>query len=121
MSETINSYQDLIAWQKAYSLGKDVYRLSCSLPEAERFGLVASLRRLAVGIASHIAQAYGRGNTHDYVYFLKQARGEIYQLDTQLMFARDFKHVPDGAYQQVKHQLDECERVLGGLIRSLGG
>lgn len=121
MSEPINSYRDLIAWQKAYALGKSVYKLAGELPESERFGLIASLRRLSYGIASHIAQGYGRGNTGDYLYFLKQARGEIYQLDTQLLFSLDFGYLPTDRYQPVKAQLDESERVLAGLIRSLGG
>ena len=121
MSEPIRKYQDLIAWQRAYELGKQVYRLAGEFPEFERFGLMASVRRLAYGIASHIAQGYGRGNSKDYVCFLKQARGELYQLDTQLMFARDFQYLKIEVYDAVKGALDECERVLAGLIRSLGG
>jgi four helix bundle protein len=121
MSEPIKSYRDLIAWQKAYAMGKSVYRMAGSLPDAERFGLIASLRRGSIGVASHIAQGYGRGNTQDYLWLLKQARGEIYQLDTQLLFALDFSYVGKEEYDEVKAQLDEAERVLAGLIRSMGG
>lgn len=121
MSEAINSYRDLIAWQKAYRLGKSVYLAAGSLPESERFGLTSALRRLSYEIASRIAQGYGRGNTQDYIYFLKQARAEIYKLDTLLLFATDFKHIANELHQTLKSELDECERVLAGLIRSLGG
>ena len=117
----INSYKDLIAWQKAYALGKIVYAVAGKLPDVERFGLMASMRRLSYSVASHIAQGYGRGNTQDYVYFLKQARGEVYMLDTQLMFALDFGYLPKPEYEDVKSALDESERVLAGLIRSLCG
>lgn len=120
MSE-IKSYRDLIAWQKAYALGKRIYAMATRLPEQERFGLITSLRRCAINIASHIAQGYGRGNTQDYVWFLKQSRGEIYQLDTQLLFTLDFEYIKEDEYRDVKQQLDESERVLAGLIRSLGG
>ncbi len=115
----IKSYQDLIAWQKAYALGKTIYNLASTLPDAERFGLVSSLRRIAISVASHIAQGYGRGVRSEYIWFLKQARSELYALDTQLMFARDFRHIPDEEYDRVKSELDEAERVLAGLIRSL--
>jgi four helix bundle protein len=121
MPEPIKTYQDLIAWQRAFQLGKHVYKLAGEFPEFERFGLIASLRRLAYGIASHIAQGYGRGNLQDYVYFLTQARGELYQMDTQLLFARDFQYLSSETFDGVKRSLDECERVLAGLIRSLGG
>jgi four helix bundle protein len=121
VSEPIKSYRDLIAWQKAFSLGKTVYAAAGRFPESERFGLSASIRRIAYAIASNIAQGYGRGNTSDYVWFLKQARGEIYVLDTQLLFALDFKHFGDDEYRRIKQELDESERVLAGLIKSLGG
>ena len=121
MGDPIKSYRDLIAWQKAYALGKHLYGLAGKLPEMERFGLIGSIRRGACSIASHIAQGYGRGNTSDYVWFLKQARGEIYMLDTQLLFALDFEYIPRDDYDGIKAELDESERVLAGLIRSLGG
>jgi four helix bundle protein len=121
VSEPIKSYRDLIAWQKAYAVGMTVYQVAGRLPEAERFGLMAAMRRVSTTIASNIAQGYGRGNQGDYLWFLKIARGEIYQLDTQLLFAVGFKYLPDDEYQKVKRELDEAERVLAGLIKSLGG
>jgi len=121
VSDPIKSYQDLVAWQRAFTLGKALYALSGKFPDGERFGLMNAVRRGAYTVASHIAQGYGRGNTHDYVWFLKQARGELYQLDTQLLFALDFKYISDDEHRRVKQQLDEAERVLAGLIRSLGG
>lgn len=119
MAEPIKSYRDLIAWQKAYALGKRVYGIAGKLPEHERFGLISTIRRTGINIASNIAQGYGRGNTADYLWFLKNARGEIYQLDTQLSFALDFNYIQRDEHESVKSDLDETERVLAGLIRSL--
>lgn len=119
MADPIRSYRDLIAWQRAFDLGKAVYIVAGKLPEYERFGLTSTLRRSSINVASHIAQGYGRGNTQDYVWFLKQARGEIYVLDTQLLFALDFGHIETETYSPIKSLLDETERVLAGLIRSI--
>ncbi len=38
---------------------------------------------------------------------------------TQLLFAIDFKHISQDMYDAVKEQLDEVERILAGLIRSV--
>ena len=120
MSEPIKSYRDLIAWQKAFQLGCKVHVLAGTLPETERFGLIAQLRRDARLAASQIAQGYGRGNTGEYVWHLKQARGTLYGLDTELLFALEFGYVDENVYGAIKAELDESERVLAGLIRSLG-
>lgn len=120
MSEAIQSYRDLIAWQKAFKLGMTLHRLAGNLPESEKFGLNAQLRRGSVEVASSIARGYGSGNRQDYLWFLKAARGELYKLDTQLLFALEFKYISEEAWGTAKSELDEAERVLAGLIRSLG-
>ncbi len=119
MAETIKTYRDLIAWQKAYALAKLVYGLASRLPEHERFGLIASIRRTAIAIPSQIAQGYGKGSTSDYLWHLKSARGHLYELDTQLLLCLDFQYITPDEYTPVKALLDETERVLAGLIRSL--
>ena len=115
----IESFRDLIAWQKAFALGVSVHRLAGEVPESERFGLAHQLRRGSVSVASNIAEGYARGSRSDYVRFLKIARGALYELDTQLMFALEFEYIEQDTYDEMKAQLDECERILAGLIRSL--
>ena len=70
-------------------------------------------------MASNIAEGYGRGSRPDYVRFLKIARGALYELDTQLLFSRRLEYLSNEAYQTVKAELDEAERILAGLIQSL--
>jgi len=115
----INSYKDLIAWQKAFNLGLRVHRAAGSLPDQERFGLISQLRRAAIFAPSYIADGYGRGGP-DYPRLLKSARGVIYEMDTQLLFAKELEYITPERYTPLKADLDEAERVLAGLIRSLG-
>jgi len=46
----INSYRDLLVWQKAMVLAKQVYRMTRGFPGDERFGLIAQMRRAAVSV-----------------------------------------------------------------------
>jgi four helix bundle protein len=115
----IESFRDLVAWQKAFALGVKVHRMASELPDTERFGLAGQLRRGAVATASNIAEGYGRGSRSDYIRFLKIARGALYELDTQLMFAVELAYIERPAYEETKSQLDESERDLAGLISSL--
>lgn len=118
-SQPIRTFRDLIAWQKAYALGLSIHRLTRTFPAEERFGLTSQLRRAGVSIASNIAEGYGRGGRPDYVRFLKMARGSLYEADTQLSFSLDFGYVQPDEHGPVMSQLQECERVLAGLIRAL--
>jgi four helix bundle protein len=71
MSESrINSYKDLIVWQKSYELVKEVYRETAKLPKEEVFSLQSQARRCAVSIVSNIAEGSNRKTKKDYVHFL---------------------------------------------------
>jgi len=56
----VESYRDLIVWQKAMDLVVAVYRETDTWPSTEKFGLVQQLRRCAVSVPSNIAEGKGR-------------------------------------------------------------
>ncbi len=112
----IRSYEDLIAWQRAYELILSVYACTRIFPDEERFGLCQQMRRAAVSIASNIAEGYGRGSRADYARFLEMARGSAYELQTHARIARDLGYVDADTMPQL---VAEVERLLNGLIRSV--
>lgn len=115
----IRSYRDLVAWQKAMDFGIEVYKTTKTLPDSERFGLVSQLRRAAVSVASNIAEGYGRGTRSDYLRFLRTARGSLYEIDTQMLLAARLEYLTSNAYETIHERLNECGRLIAGLIRSL--
>ena len=113
----VKTFRDLIAWQKAMVLAKEVYQLTKELPDTERFGLVVQMRRAAVSIPSNIAEGHGRESRTDYLRFLRIARGSLMELQTQLILTSEMNlaHPPE----PLQDLLAETDRVLQGLIRSL--
>lgn len=85
----LNSYKDLIVWQKSYELVKLVYSLTSDLPNNEQFGLVSQMRRCAISIPSNIAEGQQRNNVKEYRQFLGIAQGSAAELETQLLLCRD--------------------------------
>ena len=74
MEHKVRSYRDLVAWQKARVLVREVYLLTATFPVGERFGLVSQMDRAAVSIPSNIAEGYGRSTTQDWVRFSGENR-----------------------------------------------
>ncbi|WKZ26312.1 MAG: four helix bundle protein [Candidatus Paceibacterota bacterium] len=56
----MQSYKDLIVWQKNFELVKSVYNLTKQFPREELYGLVSQMRRSAVSIPSNLAEACRR-------------------------------------------------------------
>ncbi len=52
----VNDYKELLAYQKAYELVLLIYRMTCSFPKEETYGLSCQIRRAAVSVPSNIAE-----------------------------------------------------------------
>jgi four helix bundle protein len=72
-SGKVNSYRDLLVWQKGMALAKVIYKLTACFPDAERFGLVIQMRRAAVSVPSNIAEGQARQGRREFVHFLSHA------------------------------------------------
>jgi four helix bundle protein len=84
----VQSFRDLLVWQRSIQLTVAIYRLSQSFPHEEIYGLTSQIRRSAVSVPSNIAEGQGRLNTGEFRQFLGVARGSNCELQTQLEIAR---------------------------------
>ena len=115
----IRSHRDLVVWQKAMDLVVTVYRATESFPKAETYGLTSQIRRAVTSIPANIAEGQGRRLTKEFVYFLANARGSLWELDTHLESATRLGFLNSDTHQELQSQLDEVGRMLNGLMRSV--
>jgi len=66
----VQSYRQLIAWQKGMHFVAEVYRVTRTFPKEEMYGVTSQLRRAAVSIPSNIAEGQGRQTTGEFRQFL---------------------------------------------------
>ena len=83
----MKSFRELDAWKYAMELTNCVYDLVKKFPGEERYALGDQLRRAVVSIPSNIAEGFGRDSHKDFAHFLSQARGSLYEVETQLEIA----------------------------------
>jgi len=112
-------FKDLLVWQKAMELARQVYRASNVFPKDETFGLRSQLRRAVVSVPSNIAEGHGRLTDNLFRIFLAQARGSLYEVQTQVMLASDFGFFNAGDAANILQNADEVARMLNGLLNSL--
>ena len=114
----ITSYKELVAYQKAYQLVIQIYRISKSLPAEELYGLISQIRRCAVSIPSNIAEGYMRG-TREYVQFLKIALGSAAELETQLSICKDLGYLDENTVHETIELCNEVIRLLKTYIQKV--
>src|SRR5208337_5104789 len=114
----IRTFRELVAWQKGMVLAKRIYVATREMPRNEQFGLTIQIRRAAVSIPSNIAEGFGRQSRPDLLKFLRIARGSLNEAATQLELAYDLEMLRRN--NQLDGMVEEVDRVLQALIRSLG-
>lgn len=112
-------FTDLVVWQRAMELVKQVYVLSKKFPADERYALTDQLRRAVVSIPSNIAEGSGRSSNADYAHFLSIARGSLYETMTQLRIAVDLGYIPELS-EDINSKIDEVGRMLGAMLKKYG-
>ena len=114
-----SNFKDLVVWKKAMALVTDVYRLTRSFPDEEKFGLANQLRRAAVSIPSNIAEGQGRRTPKMFQLFLNNARGSLLEVETQLLIAHNLNYIGREELEGIQGNVHEVARLLSGLTRSL--
>ena len=119
IKSSIKSHRDLIVWQKAMDFVVSVYRATETFPKSETYGLTSQIRRAATSIPANIAEGQGRRFTKEFLYFLANARGSLWELDTHLESAMRLGFLQPDLHARLRTQMDEVGRILSGLIRSV--
>ncbi len=112
-------YKDLVVWQKAIGLVKDIYKSTQSFPKEELYGLTNQIRRCAVSIPANLSEGYGRSGTQEYIQFVSIALGSATELETLLLIANQLSMLDDGHYKRLSTELESILRMLQKLRQSL--
>lgn len=115
----LNSYKDLIVWQKAMDLAEEVYLLSKRFPKEEQFAFTYQIRRAVVSVPSKIAEGKGRTSKAEYLHFLSVANGSLSEVDTQLLLAVRIGYLDQHQVTEALNLREEVSRMLAALRTKL--
>lgn len=115
----MESYRELIMWQKAMDLVEEVYRLVKLLPREETYALSDQMRRAAVSIPSNIAEGHGRNSEREFLRFLSIAQGSRAELDTQIEICIRLKYVDMEQVVTAQKLSNEVGKMLRKMMQNL--
>lgn len=112
---SVGRFEDLIAWQKARVLTRDVYRVTRVGAFARDFGLCSQMQRAAVSVMSNIAEGFERKGSAEFCQFLTIAKASCAELRSQLYVALDVGYREGPQFDELKLQAEEVSRITSGL------
>ena len=97
----IRRFEDLIAWQKARQLAKDIYQVIALRAFSRDFGLRDQLRRASVSIMSNVAEGFDRGGRAEVHQFLVIAKASCAEVRSQLYVANDAGYISEDDFSKL--------------------
>jgi four helix bundle protein len=112
-------YQDLVVWQIAEELRREVYRLTEGGAAAKDFRFRDQLRQAAGGIGTNIAEGFGRLGAREFVQFLRYAYASGLETAQWIEDGVVRKHWTPEEVAAANRALERLNPALLALIRYL--
>ncbi len=114
----IETYKDLIVYQKAYASSLRVHKISIKFPSFEKVELGGQIRRATKSIALNIAEGFGRQSSlEDFRNFLKIALGSCQEVKVLLDYSKDLEYISREEYNELMNDYEEISKMLVKMIK----
>jgi four helix bundle protein len=115
----VNSYKDLLVWQKAIDISVEVYQITNNFPQTEIYGLTNQIRRASNSVSLNIAEGYGRNSTKSYIAFLNIANASLLELESGLYLSEKLNFIKTNNLEKIYQMIIEESKMLVSLISKL--
>jgi len=117
MPEHAANFRDLIVYQKANAVAKEVFILSQRFPREETYALADQVRRSSRSVGAQIAEAWGkRRYERHFVSKLTDADGEQYETQHWLDIALECGYVTREEAERLNDGLAQVGRMLNSMM-----
>lgn len=111
------SFKDMVVWQNAIAVSKEVFEMTISLPKSEDYGLTSQIRRSANSVSANVAEAFGRKSKKDKSIFYVYARGSAFETQSHLEYGQKvgyFSNINETVeqYSNIIHDLNKIIKAL---------
>jgi four helix bundle protein len=114
-----HNFLELKVWQKSMTLSKALFIMTKSFPKDEKFGLISQINRAGVSIPSNIAEGTSRNSNKDFSRFLQISLGSCFEIETQLILAKDFEYISVEKAKELISLVKEVQKMIKGFMYTL--
>lgn len=94
----------------------ECYKLTKTLPDSEKFGMISQIRRAALSVHLNIAEGSSRKSEAERKRYYEIARGSVIEIDAALDIATDLDYLKEKSFDKLAEAMIRCFKILSGLI-----
>ena len=111
-------FEKLEVYQDARIYVRQVYLLTSTFSEKEKYGLCSQLQRAAVSIVSNIVEGTSRASNKEKERFIEIAYGSLLETFCQFQIAVDLGYIQQPQLDELQIQIDKIANRLSALKHS---
>lgn len=113
------NFRNLDVWESSMKLVTEIWKVTATFPDFERYGIISQINRSAISIPSNIAGGSSKSSNTYFINFLKPLLDSAFELETQLLISRKMYFLPDAGLKRLKNLIHGIQKQLSGLIQYL--
>ena len=115
----MESFRDLIVYQRSYRMALEIYKRVMSYPKEEMFGLTSQMKRASTSIPLNIAEGYGkRENPNEFKRFLLMSIGSCDEMRVLIDLSKDLGLIEEEEHRKYEKEYVEIGKMLTVLRRN---
>ena len=111
-------FEKLEVYQDARIYVRQVYLLTSTFSEREKYGLCSQLQRAAVSIVSNIVEGTSRASNKEKERFIEIAYGSLLETFCHFQIAVDLDYIQQPQLDELQIQIDKIANKLSALKHS---
>jgi len=115
----MKTVEDLDVFKLSHSLALEIYEITKSFPEEEKFGLISQMRRAAYSIPINLIEGAHRLSSREYRQFVGIARGSTGEIKYQLLLVKDLRYISEEEYIDLLSKYERVSQMLTKLSKTL--
>ena len=110
-------FQDLLAYQKSFSLAMRIFEITKSFPKEEMYSLTDQIRRSSRSVPANIAEAY-RKRVYPKSFHSKLTDSDAENSETQVWLEFSFKcnYINEVIYNELLNESNEVGKLINYMI-----
>ena len=114
MPKKIKSFEDLVVWQEARSLTREIYRLNRKIEKKKDWRLGSQITSASVSIMNNIAEGFESASDKRFANYLDIAKGSCGEVRSMLYVVLDNEYISDAEFKEL---YDRCVQLSKRLYK----
>lgn len=112
-------FEKLDVWQNSREFVKQIYEITNSFPEEERYGLTSQIRRASLSVSANISEGSSRDSNKDKARFINMSFSSAIEVLNFLILSNDLGFIERDKFQELRLELEKITNPLNLFYNTL--